>query len=48
MSGMGGSGGGVLGGVMGGMGNGPPVVVRAAPKPTGPITVSSGTMAGIG
>jgi protein TonB len=46
MSGMGGAGGGVLGGVMGGIGNGPPVVVRAAPKPTGPVRVSSGTMAG--
>jgi protein TonB len=31
---------------MGGIGNGPPVVVRAAPKPTGPVRVSSGTMAG--
>jgi periplasmic protein TonB len=45
MSGMG-SGNGALGGVMGGMGSGPPVVVRAAPKPTGPTRVSSGTMAG--
>jgi len=37
----------VLGGVMGGIGTGPPVVARAAPpKPTGPIKVSSGTMAG--
>jgi periplasmic protein TonB len=46
MSGMGGSGGGVLGGVMGGLGTAPPIVARAVPKPTGPIKVSSGTMAG--
>jgi protein TonB len=46
MSGMGGAGG-VLGGVMGGMGTAPPVVQRAAPKPTGPQRVSSGTMAGM-
>jgi protein TonB len=45
MSGMGSSGG-VLGGVMGGVGTGSPVVVKAAPKPTGPLHVSSGTMAG--
>ena len=32
---------------MGGMGSGPPVVQRAAPKPTGPQRVSSGTMAGM-
>jgi protein TonB len=31
---------------MGGVGTGPPVVVKAAPKPTGPTRVSSGTMAG--
>jgi protein TonB len=47
MSGMGGSAGGVLGGVMGGVGTAPPVVVRAAPKPTGPVRVSSGTVAGM-
>jgi protein TonB len=47
MSGMGGSGGGALGGVMGGIGNGPPVVVRAAPKPTGPQHVSSGVIEGL-
>jgi protein TonB len=47
MSGMGSGSGGVLGGVMGGIGNAPPVVVRAAPKPTGPVRVSSGTVAGM-
>ena len=48
MGSMGGSAGGALGGVMGGIGNGPPVVVKAAPppKPAGPQRVSSGTMAG--
>jgi protein TonB len=48
MAGMGGQAGGVLGGVMGSLGNGPPVVTRAAPpKPTGPQKVSSGTIAGL-
>jgi len=32
---------------MGGMGTAPPVVARAAPKPTGPVRVSSGTVAGM-
>ena len=41
-----GSGGGVLGGVMRAEPS-PPVVPRAAPKPTGPVRVSSGTMAGM-
>ena len=31
---------------MGGLGTAPPVVTRAAPKPTGPVRVSSGTVAG--
>jgi len=30
-----------------GLGNPPPVVQRAAPKPTGPVRVSSGTVAGM-
>ena len=47
MSGMGGSAGGVLGGVMGGVGTAPPVVTRAAPKPTGPQRVSGGVIAGM-
>jgi protein TonB len=48
MSGMGSSSGaGVLGGVMGGIGTAPPVVARVPPKPTGPVRVSSGTVAGM-
>ncbi len=46
MGGMG-SASGALGGVMGGIGNAPPVVVKAAPKATGPLKVSSGTVAGM-
>jgi protein TonB len=48
MQGMaGGSAGGVLGGMMGGVGNGPPVVVKAAPpKPTGPARISGGVISG--
>jgi protein TonB len=41
------SGAGVLGGVMGGIGTAPPVVARVPPKPTGPVRVSSGTVAGM-
>jgi protein TonB len=49
MAGMGsGSGNGVAGGMAGlGIGTPPPVVARAAPKPTGPVRVSSGTVAGM-
>jgi protein TonB len=47
MQGMGeGSGNGVTGGLFAGMGTAPPVVPRAVAKPTGPIKVSSGTVAG--
>jgi protein TonB len=46
MGAMGGSGG-ALGGVMGGMGIGSTVVVKAPPKPTGPMRVSTGTMQGL-
>jgi protein TonB len=46
MAGMGGSSGGLLGGVPGGMGSGPAITPRVPPKPTGPLKVSSGTMAG--
>jgi len=47
MAGMGtGSAGGVAGMAGLGIGTPPPVVARAAPKPTGPVRVSSGTMAG--
>jgi len=48
MAGMsGGSGNGVAGMSALGLGNPPPVVQRAAPKPTGPVRVSSGTVAGL-
>lgn len=50
VAGMGAMGSGSAGGVAGGLGLGigtpPPVVARAAPKPVGPVRVSSGTMAG--
>jgi protein TonB len=51
VAGMAGMGSGSAGGVAGmsalGLGNPPPVVQRAAPKPTGPVRVSSGTVAGM-
>jgi protein TonB len=47
MTGMaGGMPGGVLGGMPGGAGNGPPVVVKAPPKPSGPIRISGGVVSG--
>ena len=47
MGSMGGSTGGVSGMSALGIGNPPPVVQRAAPKPTGPVRVSSGTVQGM-
>ena len=48
MQGMGGSGTGVVaGGLFAGMGTAPAIVPRAVAKPTGPVQVSSGTVAGM-
>jgi protein TonB len=51
VAGMAGMGNGSANGVAGmaglGLGTPPPVVARAAPKPTGPVRVSSGTVAGL-
>ena len=47
MQGMGGSGGGVAGSLFAGLSASAPVVPRVVAKPTGPVRVSSGTVAGM-